>query len=263
MENPIVDSLPLAWKLLPDLKGYRLGNVERNYRIFLMMVMTHIGADYDADVLANVFNMMLHDMMQREMYNLLDMNKIECCPNAYKIVRPKHMCVLAKNKDGLKNMFKLVSEANTTYFEKTSRIPRERLEYYREGLLFGSGCYNSEIFDLAMTRSLDELKQAMQFYDYIEILPLDICDYFVERGRVDNREDLIRILRRIVDTAKELGKTIVATGDVHYVDQKDKIFRDVFTCNPKIGSGGTLHPLTDRHNPVPGLLMNILGQLKK
>ena len=248
LENPIVDSLPLAWKLLPDLKGYRLGNVARNYRIPYDGDDAH-RADYDADVLANVFNMMLHDMMQRQMYNLLDMNKIEC-PNAYKIVRPKHMCVLAKNKDGLKNMFKLVSEANTTYFEKTSRIPRERLEYYREGLLFGSGCYNSEIFDLAMTRSLDELKQAMQFYDYIEILPLDICDYFVERGRVDNREDLIRILRRIVDTAKELGKTIVATGDVHYVDQKDKIFRDVFTCNPKIGLGGTLHPLTDRHNPT-------------
>ena len=68
-----------------------------------------------------------------------------CIRDRYKIVRPKHMCVLAKNKDGLKNMFKLVSEANTTYFEKTSRIPRERLQFYREGLLFGSGCYLSLI----------------------------------------------------------------------------------------------------------------------
>lgn len=193
--------------------------------------------------------MMLHDLMQQGYYNVLDMNKMEC-PQAYKIVRPKHMCVLAKDKTGLKNMFKLVSEANTTYFEKTSRIPRERLEFYREGLLFGSGCYNSEIFDLAMTRSLDELKKAMSFYDYIEILPLDICQYFVERGRVDTMEDLTRILRRIVDTAKEMGKLIVATGDVHYLDQKDKIFRDVFTCNPKIGLGGALHPLTDRNNPT-------------
>ena len=63
-------------------------------------------------------------------------------------------------------------------------------------------------------------------------------------------EDLTRILRRIVDTAKEMGKLIVATGDVHYLDQKDKIFRDVFTCNPKIGLGGALHPLTDRNNPT-------------
>ena len=248
LENPAIDSLPLAWKLLPELKGYRLGNIARHYRIAYDGDDAH-RADYDADVLAGVFNMMLHDMMQKQMYNLLDMNAMEC-PNAYKIVRPKHMCVLAKNKQGLKNMFKLVSEANTTYFEKTSRIPRSRLEYYREGLLFGSGCYNSEIFDLAMTRSIDELKNAMSFYDYIEILPLDICQYFVERGRVDTMEDLTRILRRIVDTAKELGKMIVATGDVHYVDQKDKIFRDVFTCNPKIGLGGALHPLTDRNNPM-------------
>lgn len=248
LKNPAIDSLALAWKLLPDLKGYRLGNVARHYRIAYDGDDAH-RADYDADVLAGVFNMMLHDMMQHQLHNVLDMNAMEC-PNAYKIVRPKHMCVLAKNKEGLKNMFKLVSEANTTYYARTSRIPRERLEYYREGLLFGSGCYNSEIFDLAMTRSLNELKKAMEFYDYIEILPLDICQYFVERGRVDTFDDLKRILRRIVDTAKEMGKMIVATGDVHYVDQKDKIFRDVFTCNPKIGLGGTLHPLTDRSNPL-------------
>lgn len=247
LKNPAIDSLPLAWKLLPDLKGYRLGNVARHYRIPYDGDDAH-RADYDADVLAGVFNMMLHDMMQKQMYNLLDMNAMEC-QDAYKIVRPKHMCVLAKNKDGLKNMFKLVSEANTTYFEKTSRIPRERLEYYHEGLLYGSGCYNSEIFELAMTRSIEELKEAMSFYDYIEILPLDICRYFIERGRIDTEDDLIRILRRIVDTAKELNKMIVATGDVHYLDQKDKIFRDVFTCNPKIGLGGALHPLTDRNNP--------------
>lgn len=246
--NPAIDSLTLAWKLLPDLKGYRLGNVARHYRIPYDGDDAH-RADYDAEVLAGVFNMMLHDLMQQGYYDLIDMNAMEC-PQAYKIVRPKHMCVLAKNKTGLKNMFKLVSEANTTYFEKVSRIPRERLEFYREGLLFGSGCYNSEIFDLAMTRSLDELKQAMAFYDYIEIMPLDICQYFVERGRIDTQEDLIRILRRIVDTAKDMGKMIVATGDVHYLDQKDKIFRDVFTCNPKIGLGGALHPLTDRNNPM-------------
>lgn len=248
LTNPAIDTLPLAWKLLPELKGYRLGNVARHYRIAYDGDAAH-RADYDADVLAGVFNMMLHDMMQKQKYNLLDMNQMECI-DAYKIVRPKHMCVLAKNKEGLKNMFKLVSEANTTYFEKTSRIPRERLEYYHEGLLFGSGCYNSEIFELAMTRSIDELKKAMSFYDYIEILPLDICDYFVERGRIDTQDDLKRILRRIVDTAKDMGKMIVATGDVHYVDQKDKIFRDVFTCNPKIGLGGALHPLTDRNNPM-------------
>ncbi|MDE6952543.1 MAG: PolC-type DNA polymerase III [Erysipelotrichales bacterium] len=247
LKNPAVDSLTLAWKLLPDLKGFRLGNVARYYRIPYDGEAAH-RADYDADVLAGVFNMMLHDMMQNKLYSLLDMNKMEC-PNAYKIVRPKHMCVLAKDKNGLKNLFKLVAESNTTYFEKVARIPRSRLEFYREGLLFGSGCYNSEIFDLAMTRSLEELKKAISFYDYIEILPLDICQYFVERGRVDTQEDLIRILRRIVDTAKSMDKLIVATGDVHYVDQSDKIFRDVFTCNPKIGLGGALHPLTDRNNP--------------
>ncbi len=247
LKNPSVDSLALAWKLLPNLKGYRLGNVARSYRIAYDGDIAH-RADYDAEVLANVFTMMIHDMMQKRLYSLNDMNAMEC-PNAYKIVRPKHMCVLARNKTGLKNMFKLVSESNTTYYQRTPRIPRERLEFYREGLLFGTGCYNSEIFDLAMTRSIDELKQALSFYDYVEILPMDICHYFVERGRIDTYDDLQRVMRRIVDCAKEMNKIIVATGDVHYLDPQDKIFRDVFTCNPKIGLGGTLHPLTDRNNP--------------
>lgn len=247
IHNPIIDSLALAWKILPNLKGFRLGNVARSYRIPYDGDDAH-RADYDAEVLAQVFNMMVHDLMQNQYYNLLDINKMEC-PNAYKIVRPKHMCILAKNKTGLKNMFKLVSEANTTYYQKTSRIPRKVLNEYREGLLFGSACYNSEIFDIAMTRSIAELKEAMAFYDYIEILPFDICRYFVERGRVDTEDDLKRILRRIVETAKEMNKLIVGTGDVHYLDTEDKIFRDVFTCNPKIGLGGTLHPLTNRKDP--------------
>ncbi len=247
LTNPWVDTLPLAWKILPNLKYFRLGTIARNYRIAYDGDEAH-RADYDAEVLASVFNMMLHDMMKDDIRSLIDINKIEC-PNGYKIVRPKHMCVLAKNKVGLKNMFKLVSEANTTYFEKVARIPRECLKYYHEGLLFGSGCYNSEIYELAMTRSIEELREAISFYDYIEILPLDICMYFVERGRIDTVDDLKRILRRIVDTAKEMGKIIVATGDVHYLDQKDKIYRDVFICNPKIGLGGALHPLTDRNDP--------------
>ena len=247
ISNPWVDSLALAWKLLPDLKFFRLGNVARHYRIAYDGEVAH-RADYDADVLASVFNMMLHDLMHDDHMSLLDLNRLEC-KDAYKIVRPKHMCVLAKNKTGLKNMFKLVSESNTEYFEKVPRIPRERLNYYHEGLLFGSGCYNSEIYELAMTRSIEELREAIAFYDYIEILPFDICRYFVERGRIDTDEDLKRILRRIVDTAKDMGKMIVATGDVHYLDEKDKLFRDVFISNPKIGLGGALHPLCDRKNP--------------
>ncbi len=97
LSNPAVDSLALAWKLLPDLKGYRLGNVARYYHVPYDGEEAH-RADYDAEVLAGVFNMMIHDMMQRQYYNILDMNALEC-PNAYKIVRPKHMCVLVKNKD--------------------------------------------------------------------------------------------------------------------------------------------------------------------
>lgn len=247
LENPVIDSLALARAVMKPMKSYRLGAICRVYRVNYEDDVAH-RADYDAEVLASVFITMLHSIMQMGYYNLLDLNTLQK-DDAYKIVYPYHITALALNKEGLKNMFKIVSEANTTYFHDGSRIPKERLEYYHKGLLYGTSCYKSDVFEAAMNRSDEQLEKLLKFYDYVEIQPLDDYYHLIDRGQIENQKDLIDSLQRLIRIAKKLDKIIVATGDVHFLDKKDKIYRDVFISQPKIGIGHKAHPLCDRKNP--------------
>ena len=228
IQNPVIDSLALARAIMKPMKSYRLGNVCRVYRVNYDDEVAH-RADYDAEVLGSVFTTMLHSIMQNGHYNLLDLNKLQK-DDAYKIVFPYHMTALALNKEGLKNMFKIVSEANTTYFHDGSRIPKERLEYYRKGLLFGTSCYRSDVFEAALNSSDEKLEELLKFYDYVEIQPFDDYYHLIDRGQIESKEDLIISIKRLITAAKKLDKIIVATGDVHFLNEKDKIYRDVFIC---------------------------------
>lgn len=247
IKNPVIDSLALARMTLKQMKAYRLGNICRYYRITYDEDVAH-RADYDAEALGGVFTMMLHELMQKGIYNLLELTTLES-EDTYKIVFPYHMTALALNKKGLKNMFKIVSEANTIYFHVESRIPKERLEHFREGLLFGSSCYRSDVFEAAMNSSDEKLEKLMNFYDYIEIQPLDDYYHLVDRGKIENMDDVIDSIQRIIKMAKKLDKIIVATGDVHFLNKEDKIYRDVFISNPTIGINHRPHALCNTRNP--------------
>lgn len=247
IKNPVIDTLALARMTMKQMKSYRLGSICRFYRISYDEEIAH-RADYDAEVLGSVFTIMLHELMQKDMYNLLDLTTLES-EEVYKIVYPYHMTALALNKEGLKNMFKLVSEANTEYFHVESRIPKERLEHYRKGLLFGSSCYHSDVFEAAMNSSDEKLEQLMEFYDYIEIQPLEDYYHLVDRGKIESNDDIIDSIKRIIKMARKLDKIIVATGDVHFLDKKDKIYRDVFISNPTIGINHRPHALCNTRNP--------------
>ena len=107
----------------------------------------------------------------------------------------------------------------------------------------------SDVFEAALNLSDERLENAMKFYDYIEIQPLEDYFHLIERGKLQDKDELIKSLQRIVTGAKKLNKIIVATGDVHFLDVKDRIFRDVFISNPTIGIGHKAHPLCDRRNP--------------
>ncbi|WP_418491055.1 exonuclease domain-containing protein, partial [Faecalibacillus faecis] len=204
IQNPVIDSLALARAIMKPMKSYRLGNVCRVYRVNYDDEVAH-RADYDAEVLGSVFTTMLHSIMQNGHYNLLDLNKLQK-DDAYKIVFPYHMTALALNKEGLKNMFKIVSEANTTYFHDGSRIPKERLEYYRKGLLFGTSCYRSDVFEAALNSSDEKLEELLKFYDYVEIQPFDDYYHLIDRGQIESKEDLIISIKRLITAAKKLDK---------------------------------------------------------
>lgn len=248
IQNPIIDTLPLARAILKPMKSYRLGSVARVYHVSYDDDVAH-RADYDAEVLGNVLNMMFHQLMSEGVYNINEFNAHQDMEAVYKLVYPYHATLLALNKTGLKNMFKLVTEANTTFFSDEPRLPKELIEQYHDGILVGSSCYKSEVFEAAMNSDDKTLDDLLDFYDYIEIQPLEDYYHLVERGSIASMENLKISLRRLIDHAKKKDKLVVATGDVHFLDEGDKIYRDVFISNPTIGINHRAHPLCDRHNP--------------
>ncbi|MDD4036517.1 MAG: PolC-type DNA polymerase III, partial [Bacilli bacterium] len=159
----------------------------------------------------------------------------------YKISRGYHINLLVKNNVGLKNLFKLVSLCNTKYFYKTPRILRSEIIKYRDGLLLGSSCDDGEVFSLARSKSKEELMEIMSFYDYIEVQPISNYNHLLQMNDFNNALELENHIKRIIDIARDSGKLVVASGDVHHLEERDKVYREII-INQKVPGGGR-HPL--------------------
>lgn len=247
LHNPVIDTLDLSYSLHKDRKAHRLGNVARIYNIKYDEEVAH-RADYDAKVLSDVYLNMLNDLKDVSTLNDLANFYTEEC---FSKVRVKHVIVFAKNKAGLKSLFELITLSHTkhlAYNGKNSanivaepRIFRSEIEERRENLLIGSACSNGEVFEIAHTRNEDMLKEVVSFYDFIELQPLENYRHLIERNTISNQERLKEILLSIDSAAREMNKLVVATGDAHYVDPKEKKIRDIYINSQAIG--GKRHPL--------------------
>ena len=175
-----------------------------------------------------------------QMYeNIPGKNRTEHIANVYDGI--KHVTFLAQNKIGLKNLFKIISYANSNFIQRNARIPRKLIEENREGLLVGSACLNGEIFNIALTRCDEDLKKAMEFYDYIEVQPIENYSHLLRGHDINNMEHLEFAIKKIIRCAKEIGKLVVATGDVHNISKEDRIYREIIVNQNVPGKGR--HPL--------------------
>ena len=250
--NPVIDTLNLARVIQSDRRIFRLGNVARFYGIVYDEEVAH-RADYDADILGQVFFRLLNDVLSMGCRNYGDIQALQKA-EGYKKAMKRHVSVLAKNQSGLKELFQLVSLSHTEYLSVLSksskseeeyasepRIVRSVLNSKRENLLIGSSCYNSELFETAANKSQEQLEDVMQFYDYIEVQAPGNYAYLLMQKTVPGIERLHDILENIILTAQKLGKIVIASGDVHYLNPEDKIYRDIYISSQ--GIGGVRHPL--------------------
>src|ERR1035437_966777 len=142
--------------------------------------------------------------------------------------KPFHVIILVKNTTGLRNLYKLVSMSHLDYFYKKPRIPREILKEHREGLVIGSACYMGELYQAFLeTKSTEEIKAIAGFYDYLEIQPDENNKFLVRGGTLNSTGDLHEINVKICAIGEEIGKPLVATGDIHFLKPGDRIYRDV------------------------------------
>ncbi|MDO4552859.1 MAG: PHP domain-containing protein [Bacillota bacterium] len=139
-----------------------------------------------------------------------------------------HIILLVKDRDGLKNLYKLVSYANMDGFSKVPRIPRSILDKHRCGLMIGSACVCGELFQALLNgKAEDELLEIAAYYDYIEIHPVCNDRFLIGARGISSDDDLRRLNLRIAGIADKLNKPLVATGDVHFLDPEEEVARSI------------------------------------
>jgi len=240
--NPVIDTLELSKTLDNTYARHNLTALTKRYDI-PWDEDSHHRADYDAKGTALVLYKMLKKL-DANFVNIEDLNNLVSKDEIHKYGRSYHVNMIAKNKTGLKNMFKLISLANTKYLYKTPRILRSEIESHREGLLIGSGCYESEVFGEARSKSEEELSNIISFYDYVEVQPPEVYDHLLQSEDFKSREELLENIKKVIDCTISSGKLIVATGDVHQLNDTDKIYREIIV-NQKVPGGGR-HPLAKK-----------------
>lgn len=241
VENPIIDTLELARFLLPQLKNHRLNTLCKHFNIELTQ---HHRAIYDAEATGHLTWKLVKQLLEKGITNHGQLNNHMGEGDAYQRSRPFHCTILAANDVGLKNLYKLVSYAHINYFYRVPRIPRSVLAKHREGLLIGSACDQGELFETMMQKSEDEAEKVAEFYDYIEVQPPENYIHLIEKELVQNEAQILDIVKKLVHLGEKMNKPVVATGNVHYLEETDKQYREILIAS-QAGNPLSRHTLPD------------------
>ncbi|WP_308857095.1 PolC-type DNA polymerase III [uncultured Oscillibacter sp.] len=239
-----VDSLILAQNLLPELGKYKLDIVAEHLDL---PAFNHHRASDDAATVGYMlipFWKMLHE---RGIHTLQAVNKEmeKLRPLGGKTNRfPKHIILLARNKVGLKNLYQMISASNLKYFKRVPTIPKTLLNEHREGIIVGAACEAGELFRaVADHKDWEELKRIADYYDYLEIQPLCNNAFMLRNGDVQSEEDLREFNRTIVRLGEELDKPVCATGDVHFLNPEDEVYRHILLASKKFPDANAPLPI--------------------
>ncbi len=236
-----IDTLQMSRALLPELKRHKLDVVSKY--LGLPEFRHHRAAD-DAGVVARIMAQFLPKLKERGANTVNDINVVLAGGDVQSGRRTRHISILVRNKRGLKNLYKLISKSHLEHFNKQPIIPRSLLEAHREGLLIGSACEAGEVYD-AVLRGLPakELRKIAAFYDYLEIMPVANNRFLIDKGIVRDEEALRDINRRIARLAGETEKLVVATGDVHFLEPRDEVYRRILLASKKFSDADSELPL--------------------
>ncbi len=259
---PVIDTLELSRTVNPQLKSHRLNTLAKRYNVELEQ---HHRAIYDSETTGYLlFKLLEQAKNQYQMLSHQELNNQLGMNDAYKNARPSHVTLLVKTQEGLKDLFKLVSESNIHYYYRTPRIPRSLLNTYRKGLLIGTACSEGEIFTAMMQKGYEEAEKLIDFYDYLEIQPPSVYEPLIHNELIRNRTDLETIIKELIRLGESYHKTVVATGNVHYLDEKDAIYREVIMSSLKANANRQLNLPAVHFRTTDEMLeeFNFLGQEK-
>lgn len=248
LENSVIDTLQMARDLFPDFKKYGLGDLNKS--LGLALEKHHRAVD-DSQATANMFIIFLEKYKEKGIEYLKDINKgFEVNIKKQSL---KNIMVQVKTQEGLKNMYKLVSEGHIKYFgNKKARIPKSVLKENREGLIVGSSLSahfmnSGELVELYLRHDLEKLEETAKFYDYIELLPKSTYNELIEKegtGSLASYDEVEKMNKYFYDLGKRLGILVTASSNVHYLDENEDIIRSILLY----GSGTVYNPRQYRVN---------------
>lgn len=223
--QPVVDTLEVSRLLHPEQNRHTLDSLAKKYNVSLEH---HHRANQDAEATGYLMYKLLDAFKKKyNEDNLNNLNGYAAHGEVYKRARPSHMTVLAKDQKGLKNLYKLVSIASTKDFYRIPRTPKSDLADLHEGLLYGSGCWQGDVFVAMMQKGYDEAREKAKFYDFLEVQPPATYSQLIADGLIKDEDQLEEIISNIYKLGNELNKPVVATGDSHYVEPHDAIYRTI------------------------------------
>ncbi|MDR2908759.1 MAG: PolC-type DNA polymerase III [Oscillospiraceae bacterium] len=236
-----IDTVSLSRAMVKGLKRYSLDSVAEH---FGLGGFNHHRAKDDAVVTAEIFLRLLKIMKDDKGITATGNINAVCAGENPKGLPSFHLILLVKNQTGLKNLYKLVSLSHLEHYHRHPRIPKSLLEDNREGLLAGSACEAGELFTaIAEGKSWSELCGIASFYDFLEIQPIANNAFMLRKNKSLTEDDLREYNRTVVRLGERLNKPVVATGDVHFLEPEDSIFREILMSGMKFGDAGLQPPL--------------------
>lgn len=222
--NPYADTLMLARDLMHDLINHKLDTV---CEAFGVVLLEHHRATDDAQATGEVFLKLLDKLRALGLDQLPVRSEETKQERGKKRAPTKHIIILAKTQAGMKNLYRLVSYAHLDHFHYSPIIPFSLLSIYREGLILGSACEAGELYQAILNDAGQErIEYLARTYDFLEIQPRGNNAFLVREGKA-TEERILDINREIVALGDRLGIPVVATGDVHFLEPEDAIYREV------------------------------------
>ena len=229
--NPYLDTVALSRYINPTLKKHKLDVLAEHYHLG---DFNHHRACDDAEMLAMIYFKMIKSMKEQDIKSFEQLKRDMSANSNPLSLKPYHQIILVKNKEGLKNLYKLISYGFLKYYRRHPRIPKTELEKHREGLIIGSACEAGELFTAILENKPEaDIEEIVNFYDYLEIQPISNNRFLIAEEKAKDDEDLRNFNRRIVELGEKYNKPVVATCDAHFLNDEDELYRKILLAGQK------------------------------
>ena len=240
-----LDTLALSQALLLELKRFKLDIVSNHLGL---PQFNHHRASDDAMVVARMMGKFLPMLSQQGAKTVDDIETVYHSLKRTDVAKTHHMILLVKNKTGLKNLYKMISQSYLKYYHRTPNIPKSLLIQHREGILVGSACGMGELYGAVMKGASNrELEKIASFYDYLEIQPICNNGFLVDNGIVKDVSVLQNYNRTILELGRKLNKPVIAASDVHFLDPEDEQYRHILQAAKQFSDADRSCPIYFRN----------------